>query len=157
MTSVVAIFIRFVAILAGYAVASLAASAFLHLIVLGPLEWTNEEAAWVASGSAFVSVPVFALFVGYFAFLPSIPVILASEVLARRDWLFHVLCGGGVALVVAALFLADAARAGDPSYDPAFLAVVVAAGLVGGFGYWLVAGRGAGAWRMATSPTRSES
>lgn len=156
MSQVGAILLRFAAILAGYLAAALLASAFLHLIVLGPLSWTGEEAAWVATGSAITSVPFVALFVAYFAFIPAAVAIVAGELLSRRDWLWWAICGGVSAALVAAVILAGPDGTDEAVADPGFLAVVVAAGLVGGFGYWLVAGRGAGGWRP-TAPGRSGS
>lgn len=157
MSRVLAILVRFAAILAGYSAAALAASAFLHLIVLGPLSADDRDAVWITSGSLLVSIPFVGLVIAYFAFLPSIPLIIAGELIGRRDWLFHVLGGGAVALVVTVLFLASDMHGAEPARDPGFLAAFVAAGLAGGFGYWLVAGRGAGGWRTPISPGPSGS
>lgn len=138
----------------GFVVAALAASAFIHVMFLGAAGFGAGEAPLLLTGSVF-SVPFVALFVAYFAFLPTLPVILLGEVLARRDWLFYALGGVFVGLAIAALFwgaalpIVDDPDAGaEPIYrDASFLALLVAAGVVGGLAYWLVAGRQSGAWR----------
>ena len=61
MSRVVAYLLRFAVIIAGYAFAALAASAFLNLISIGAFDWTAEEAPWVIAGSVLVSIPLAAL------------------------------------------------------------------------------------------------
>ena len=68
------------------------------------LGFTADEAPAVVMGSIVFSIPFVALFVAYFAFLPSIPAILLSEILGKRDWLYHAISGAVVALVVVAFF-----------------------------------------------------
>ncbi|WP_204350282.1 hypothetical protein, partial [Klebsiella pneumoniae] len=78
-----------------------------------------------------VTIPLLALFIGYFAFAPSAVLILLSEVLARRDWLFYALGGG----VVAAAIIGFARQSGDPDFMIAGTRVILAligAGMVGG-------------------------
>ena len=81
---------RFALILVGYAIASLAASAFLH-VVFARLAGLREPDVMpaVVMGSLVFSIPFVALFVAYFAFLPAIPAILLAEMLGKRDWLFY--------------------------------------------------------------------
>ena len=141
---------RFAIVLAGYAVAALAASAFLNLLVLGALELSPEEASFVMAGPIFISVPVIALFISYFAFFPSIAVILFSETSGKRDWLFHSIAGGGVGAIVVWLFWfasGPEAGLGGAEIDLSLIFAVVGSGMVGGIAYWLVAGRSAGSWR----------
>lgn len=157
MTRVFAFLGRFAMMLAGYAAASLAASAFLHVVVLAPLGWSPDEAVQVAAGSFVISIPFIALFVAYFAFVPAIAAMLLGEVLGQRDWLYYALAGAAVAGVVIGLFWYStpqpidfgdgAATAADkePLRNPTVLLALVAAGMTGGLAYWLVAGRGAGA------------
>ena len=151
---------RFAIIVLGFFCASLAASAFLHLLLSGLFGLTGEETRAVMSGPAIVSVPFVALFIGYFAFVPALPFMAAAEALGRRDWLFHALCGGGVALVVVgARFLVGEDGAGIVS--SLFVVLCAGAGLVGGIAYWAVAGRSAGNWLRgpgeATGPRPSGS
>ena len=137
---------RFALILAGYAIASLAASAFLHVVTLGSLGFTADEAPAVLMGSIVFSIPFVALFVAYFAFLPAIPAILLSEILGKRDWLYHAISGAVVALVIVVIIRA-AAEAGNQATDTRFALALIGGGMCGGIGYWLVAGRLAGNWR----------
>lgn len=146
--------------LLGFLCAALAASGFIHLMFLGAAGFQPEEAPVLLTGSIF-SVPFVALFVAYFALLPTAPVILVGEILGRRDWLFYALGGTFVGLAISVLFW----RAGLPSGDgeapavtetygePGFFALLVATGVVGGLVYWLVAGRQAGSWRSPSPRT----
>ena len=155
MTRVVAYLVRFVVILIGYAVASLAASAFLNIIFLAYLGFTPEHAAQPATtASLMFSIPFVSLFVAYFAFMPACIVILVSEILGRRDWLFYALGGA----LVAAVFLGLAHQSGDSDFvatDTHAIMVVIGSGMVGGIFYWLSAGRWAGSWRQAEVTPRA--
>jgi hypothetical protein len=150
---------RFAVILIGYVAAALAASAFLHLLVVGSAGFRPDEAHAVVMGSLFFSIPFTALFVGYFAFLPSVAAILIGELFGQRNWLFHALAGAAVGLAVVALFWQSAIwpdsgyQTGiEPAYGMSrFVGLIVGSGIVGGLAYWLCAGRWAGNWR-----TRSE-
>lgn len=151
MTEVGAYLLRFAVIIFGYAVAVFAASAFLNLLSLGAIDWRQDELPWVAAGT----IPMVALLIGYLAFIPAVPAILLAEMLARRDWLFYAIAGAVVAAVVVAYLwqangsLEDAGVAGweliDPgTLDAGFVMMMIGGGIVGGFAYWLVAGRWAG-------------
>ncbi len=157
MTRVVAYFVRCAVILFGYVVASLAASAFLNILFLASLGYAPEQTHPTATASLYFSIPFVALFVAYFAFIPAAIVILISEILSRRDWLFYALAGG----IVAAAFLGFVHQNPDFNFDvtePRAIAAVIGSGMVGGIAYWLSAGRWAGSWwQAATSPERSES
>jgi len=145
----VAYLIRFAVILIGYVVASLAASAFLNIMVLASLGYAPEHAHPTATASLYFSIPFVALFVAYFAFMPAAIVIIVSEILSRRDWLFYALAGA----VVAAVFLGFVHRTADANFDvtdTSAVLAVVGCGMVGGIFYWLSAGRWAGSWRQAT-------
>ena len=147
MSRVLIYLARFALILAGYAVASLAASAFLHIVSLGSLGFTKAEAPAVVMGSVVFSIPFVALFVAYFAFLPSIPAILLAEILGKRDWLYHAISGAVVALVVLGFIRGAAETGNDAVTDPRFALALIGGGMCGGIAYWLVAGRLAGNWR----------
>ncbi len=143
--------LRMTAILAGYGAAVLTASLFLNLAFISVLGLTREEVGLVASTGFLVSVPVLALVLGYYAFLPAIAVIVGTEILGLRDWLWHAL--GGAAVAAAVLAYAWQQPGTDPAFaDQGFFLVVTAAGLLAGIAYWIVAGRGAG----GSIPTREE-
>ena len=151
MRRLIAYLIRFAVILFGYIVASLAASAFLNILVLAHLGYTPANPEPTATASLYFSVPFVALFVAYFAFMPAAVVILIAEVLGRRDWLFYAIGGA----VVAVLFLGFAHRIGDSDFDVTDNSVrlaLIGSGMVGGIFYWLFAGRWAGSWRRDPLP-----
>lgn len=171
MTSILVCLFRFAVVIFGYAVAALAASAFLNLVSLGALDWRPDELPWVVTGSVVFTIPVVALVVAYFAFIPAVPVMLLAEILGKRDWLFHAI-GGAVVAAVAVGLSWPFSQGFDPGegaiivIDPAvsgprFIMLVIGSGLVGGFAYWLTAGRWAGTWRRRgsapISPGRSGS
>lgn len=146
---------RFAVIILGYAAAALAASAFLHFLFLGSRGSVVHELQAVAADPFAFSIPFVALFVAYFAFMPSAALILLAEMLGRRDWLSHALGGAVVAAAVIGLFRLGAEP--GPGDDLAAtgqgvgpVAMLIGAGIVGGLGYWLVAGRFAGNWRART-------
>jgi carbon starvation protein CstA len=157
VSRVIAYLVRFAVILFGYIVASLAASAFLNVLFLASLGYAPEHAHPTATASLYFSIPFVALFIAYFAFMPAAIVILISEILSRRDWLFYALAGG----IVAAVFLGFVHQNADINFDvtdPHAIAAVIGCGMVGGIFYWLSAGRWAGSWwQAATSPERSGS
>jgi hypothetical protein len=155
---------RFAAILVGYMVAALAASAFLHLLFLGSAGFQPDDNSAVVAGSLLFSIPFTALFVGYFAFLPSLVMIVLGEILGQRNWLFYALGGAAVGLAVAGLFWQGPTdemgrMATDPTFSaPRFVGLMIGGGIVGGLAYWLCAGRWAGGWRnRATLPGPSGS
>ena len=151
MRRIVAYLVRFAVILVGYIVGSLAASAFLNALFLGYFGYPLEPGHPTIAPALSFSVPVVALFVAYFAFMPAAIVILIAEVLGRRDWLFYALGGAAIAVV----FLGFMHSVGDANFDVtdtnARLAVI-GAGMVGGIFYWLSAGRWAGSWRREALP-----
>ena len=137
---------RFFIILAGYAVASLAASAFLNIVFIASAGFEAEEMPAMFAGSYIFSIPFIALFVAYFAFIPSAFAILAGEIFAKRDWLFYALAGGVIAAIVIGVIRGAAEAGNEAVTDPAFAFALIGGGMCGGLGYWLVAGRTAGSW-----------
>ena len=135
-------------------VASLAASAFLNILMLGP--WASSVAKRAtATGSLVFSIPFVALFVAYFAFIPAVFAILISEILAKRDWLFYAIAGAVISLVIIGFMRGSVEAGNEAAADTNFVLALIGAGMCGGIGYWLVAGRSAGGWRDldgATSP-----
>jgi hypothetical protein len=164
VTSILVYLFRFAVIILGYAVAALAASAFLNLLSIGAVDWRPDEMPWVA-GSVLFTIPVVALVVGYFAFIPAVPAILLAEVLGKRDWLFYAIAGAMVAAVVVGFLWQSSWPLPDNAYpgqglapvhpavgDAGFVLMVIGSGIVGGVAYWLTAGRWAGGWRNSPAP-----
>jgi hypothetical protein len=137
---------RFILIVAGFGAASVVASAFLHLLVLGGFDWRDDEMRALLAGSILFSVPVVAAFVGYVAFVPAAVLVLVAELAGLRGWLFHV--GAGAAVGAAAGLLFEQPEGPTSSFvpDAGFVLALTACGMVGGWAYWLVAGRESGDW-----------
>lgn len=157
---------RFALIIIGYFAAALAASAAMHLLILPTLGFRPEETAPIVTGAVVFSIPFIALFVGYYALLPSLVIIAIAEMWGVRSWLFHALGGGAVGASIAMLFRATAPDdilaagsdiqvlpPGNSIFDPRLLAVMIGSGMIGGLAYWLIAGRGSGSWRAASRST----
>jgi hypothetical protein len=152
MSRVLVYFGRFALIFIAYVCASLAASAFIHLVSLRALGFEVYDTPATLTGALAFSIPFVALFVSYFAFLPALPTILAAETFGWRGWLFYAMAGGAIALVIVA-FAIQASEPGDnPFSDTRLSAAVVGGGIVGGLVYWLMAGRLAGNWRAKARP-----
>ncbi len=80
---------------------------------------------------------------GHAAFVPSVVMILIGEFAKLRGPLVYSIGGG----VIAGIVLELARRAGVAvSLDPRHVAIDLVCGLIGGFGYWLIAGHNAGCW-----------
>ncbi|MEI9422670.1 hypothetical protein O7A70_16010 [Mesorhizobium sp. Cs1299R1N1] len=160
MNRLVAYIVRFAVILFGYAIASLAASAFLNILFLASLGYTPAQADPAATASLYFSIPFVALFVAYFGFAPAAIIILIAEILGRRDWLFYALAGA----LVAGVFLGLVDNIRDSVFavtETSAIMAVLGGGMVGGIFYWLSAGRWAGSWwkdeKAPTSPGPSGS
>lgn len=143
MNGVMAWLFRFAIIISGYIVACLAASAFLNIVILGSAGFTADEMPIVASGSFVFSIPLVALLMAYFAFLPAVVAILAGEFFGKRDWLFYAL-GGAVVAAILIGFDRSAETGSEATLDLTITLIMVGAGMCGGIGYWLIAGRTAG-------------
>jgi len=145
---IMALLFRCVVALGGYIVACLCASAFLNIAILGSAGFTAEEMPIVASGSLIFSIPFVSLFVAYFAFIPSVAAIAIGELLGKRDWLYYALTGGVVAVIIVGFIRKAADPNNAEAFDLTLALVMLGAGMCGGIGYWLVAGRSAGSWRQ---------
>ena len=71
--------------------------------------------------------------------LPALAAIVAGEVLRIRSWMYYLLAGG---VSLAAIPLLTSPRVEDLQALPAspYMPIFAAAGFVGGFVYWLLAG-----------------
>ena len=143
---------RFALILSPTGWRSLAASTFLHVISLGSLGFTPDEAPAVVMGSIVFSIPFVALFVAYLAFLPSVPAILLSEFLGKRDWLYYAISAQSWRSSSSPSSVAGADSANDAVTDPRFALgwSAAACAVASPTGWW----RGASPATGAESPTR---
>jgi hypothetical protein len=139
---------RLIIILAGYVAASLAASAFLNLLLIGALGLPADVLPDAIRGSSIVAVPFVALFVAWLAFTPAVVFIVIAEFGGKRDWLFHAIGGGLIAVVVTAgYFWTVTGPQNWTASNPVIALALIGSGLIGGIAYWAVAGRSAGTWR----------
>ena len=138
--------IRLVMITLGYAAGAVAAGVSLALLTKFI---TPEQAGELAHtgfdvGIMFLSAVLLASLAGYVAFVPAMMVILYAEFARRRDWLFYALAGGVIAAIAP---LIETLVIGSDQQTPMdFTVMSLASGMIGGIGYWVVAGRGAGNW-----------
>lgn len=143
MNRVLAIAWQFALAALGFGAAAFVASLFINLAdIPSPADLDRSE-----FGRELVLSAIGTVFVGYLAFVPACIAIAIAELLGRRDWLFHALGGGAVAL--AAAIMRAGASGTVPFADASQLAILVAAGLLAGLAYWLVAGRRSGLWQEA--------
>lgn len=152
MNTIMALLFRCVVALGGYIVACLAASAFLNIVILGSAGFTAEEIPGIATGSFIFSIPFVSLFVAYFAFIPAVAAIVIGEILGKRDWLFYALAGGVIGAIIVGFIRNAAPSENSEAFDLTLALVIFGAGMCGGIGYWLVAGRSAGSWRKDARP-----
>jgi len=95
----------------------------------------------------FATASVTTLWVGTIAILPAAIAIALAEAFAWRSVVYYFLAGGIIALIadqVSELVIESALPGGR-------LVIMLAAGFVGGFVYWTIAGRNAGRWNARAS------
>ena len=154
MNRALAIFARLAIILMGYAAASLGASAFFNVMMLGAAGLDPDTPVWALGMSLAAGIPVVTLVVAYFAFFPALVAIVVGEFLSVRDWLYYAIAGGFVgAGLVALLWYASTPQDyfGELEIDQRLFLTTVGCGMIGGMAYWLVAGRSAGNLRGRNS------
>ncbi|PTW63309.1 hypothetical protein C8N35_1011360 [Breoghania corrubedonensis] len=162
------VFGRLFAIVFAFCLASVAASFFLAFAVPGwvPAAWVFDHWQvghdlfvydYQASGqfadladmvTRLVVATVGASIIGGLAFVPAALAILVAEILRLRSILYHVLVGGLIA--IALLVATRVPEAGSTRLPPDWN-LFLAAGFVGGFVYWLIAGRGSGIAKPSAS------
>lgn len=131
---------RIFAALIGFILAIIAAALFMLTASVGLTPVDPADSVWFW-GSFGVSAAMTASYLGAMALAPWAVVILVTEVFRLRSFLVY-LVAGGLLGVLPSLGLAPMMRPLDG--DPRNIAILIATGIVGGFVYWLVAGRMAG-------------
>jgi hypothetical protein len=143
----VTIVARIFLVIFAYFLACIAASAILTIGTLTP-EWDDLVAAGFNSTTAWIVILVGASVIAAIAIVPSLLLIALTEGFGWRSILVYGVLGAGLALALS-YGLDFAGYVGDPD---SFLArereVLAASGIVGGFVYWLIAGRRAGSWQQ---------
>jgi hypothetical protein len=131
---------RLFAAMLGFLAAVIGAAAFLLAAKLGlegppPGEEVWFWSRWVIYGGMAASM------LGAMAFVPGAVLIVVTEIFSIRSPVVHV--GAGGLLGLAATLTGSSASTASPTLDQEGL-LMIAAGFVGGFVYWLIAGRSAG-------------
>lgn len=155
MTFLGHIIARLAVICVGIVFAILASSLFLSAGVFGGMfSEFFAEIGMMSEGEAHDTGPLVAMLVVFTGFITSfhvaslaaLPMMLAviiSEAMRWRGMTVNLVMGGAVALATG-LSLFARENSGLPSDGT--LVVLLAMGFVGGFFYWLIAGRSAGRW-----------
>jgi hypothetical protein len=140
-----AVLVRIATIFLGYVLACIAASLILTIGTLTP-QWDDFTALGMQSVAVWAVVMVFAAVIGAIAMMPAFLVIALAEAFAWRSSLIYAALGGALALALS-FGLDFAGYSSDPG-GPLVREreVLAAAGIAGGFVYWLLAGRKAGSW-----------
>lgn len=140
-----AIVLRILAAMVAYGLACLTASLVITLGMLAPRwdDWSSPELPPAALWAIIIGgTPIIAAI----AFLPSLLVIVLAEAFAWRSSLVYAALGGVLAVALCGLDFTGYVGGLDAGGGRE-RAVVAAAGIAGGFVYWLVAGRKAGSWK----------
>ena len=95
------------------------------------------------------SVVVWTFWAGAVAFVPAIVAIVLAEAFGWRSILYWLAVGGGIGLVAERV----AGRYHSLDFADRRTIVLLAAGFVGGFAYWLIVGRLAGTGSEPTPPS----
>jgi len=139
-----AILVRIVVVFGAYIAACIAASLILTIGTLTP-EWDDLASLGLSTVVLWSTVGITAAIVATIAFMPSLLVIALAEGFAWRSSILYAALGGVLALSLS-YGLDFAGSIGEPGSAPA-REVFAAAGIAGGFVFWLIAGRKAGTWK----------
>lgn len=156
--------IRLIAILFGVSLAVFAASLFISFgMFTGMFEQLFADVEYVLDTNIGDTGPIVALLVvgaGFFssfkvASLAIIPIFLAISLAEGMRWqgLTINLVMGGLTSLFAGITSMPATNGGLPSDGT--LVILLATGFIGGFVYWVIAGRSAGNW-LESNTTKSE-
>jgi hypothetical protein len=143
MTRLILALIRLMALALSYMLSTLAAAAFLSfaLFLGAETEWLREDPA-VAVGTAGFAFAAW-LEISRAIFMPFLLIIVIAEFARLSSLLFNVLAGGGLAFVYMVLTPYSFEL---PYGEERIWLAALAAGFVGGFAHWMLAGYRAGRW-----------
>jgi hypothetical protein len=149
--SVIRLFLRFILVPLG-GIAAVAASITVILIAHYKELVALAEAGPQAQEDYFIALafagPVLALLLSIWAFYTfAVAVIgaVVAEVLALRSWMYHA-ANGGISAWIGWALMQDIQKEYRFLTEPKIL---IAAGLLGGLVYWVIAGWTAGFWKPA--------
>jgi hypothetical protein len=137
---------RILVVIFAFVLACVAAAAVMTfaLVLPGWTEYPDRQgiAVLVALSAAFFSI---------YAMLPAMLMIAVAEGFRLRSVLFYALAGAALALCLAYGWDLRLLRGPDDDLGARGPEIMAAVGIVGGFVYWALAGRNAGAWRKPMS------
>jgi hypothetical protein len=141
---------RIFVVLFAFVLACVAAAAVMTFALLLP-GWNALLDRPADQQSIAVMLGLSAVFFSIYAMLPAILIIALAEGFRLRSVFFYALAGAALALCSA--YGWDLRFLGGPDDDLGWrgVEVMAAVGIVGGFVYWGLAGRNAGAWRKPAS------
>lgn len=139
--------LRMITILIGFTFAVIAAGLFLSFGLVS--EYFAAFFADVDPSASFEGLSIFMVglymgaHAGAAAFLPAMVIIAIAELMRWRGMTTNLLLGGLCALFVGVI---RSTVGNGQTLSENTLIILLATGFIGGFIYWLVAGRKAGAW-----------
>ena len=141
-----ALLARIFVVLFAFVLACVAGAAVTTFALLMP-EWSELIDHSPDQQSIAVVVGLSAVFFSIYAMLPAMLIIALAEGFRLRSVLVYLLAGAALALGSA--YGWDLRLLRDPHDDLGGrdVEIMAAVGIVGGFVYWVLAGRSAGAWR----------
>jgi hypothetical protein len=141
-----AVLVRIMMVFLAYILGCVAASIILTIGTLTP-EWDDLASMGMSTLVLWSTVGVGAAIIAGIAFMPALLIIALAEGFAWRSSILYAALGGALALSLS-YGLDFAGYVGEPG-SPLVREreVFAAAGIAGGFVYWLFAGRKAGFWK----------
>ena len=141
-----ALIARIFVVLFAFTLACVAAAAVMMFALLLP-GWSEPIDRYPDQQSIAVMIALSAVFFSFYAILPAMLMIALAEGFGLRSVLFYALAGAALALGSAYGWDLRLLRSPDDDLGGRGVEITAAVGIVGGFVYWAVAGRNAGAWR----------
>jgi hypothetical protein len=145
-----ALLARIFVVLFAFVLACVAAAAVMTFALLLP-GWSELIDRYPDQQSIAVVVGLSAVFFSFYAMLPAMVIIALAEGFRLRSVLFYALAGAALALGSAYGWDLRLLRGPDDDLGGRGVEIMAAVGIVGGFVYWALAGRSAGAWRRPST------
>ena len=141
-----ALIARIFIVLFGFLCACVAAAGVVTLALELPL-WNELTARPASQQGAAVFVALTAVFFSIYAMLPAMLIIALAEGFRLRSVLFYALAGAVLALGLSYGWDLRLLHGLEDDLGGRGAEIMAAVGIVGGFVYWVLAGRNAGVWR----------
>jgi hypothetical protein len=141
-----AVLVRIMMVSLAYILGCVAAAIILTIGTLTPV-WDEFVSSGMSTLVVWSAVGVLSAIVAGVAFMPALLIVALTEGFAWRSSILYAALGGALALALSYGF-DFAGYVGEPGSPLAReREVFAAAGIAGGFVYWLFAGRKAGSWK----------